>query len=186
MILRRTAVLLIFQKIFSALLQLAFQPLMSAQTGFLIGAWQPSELNYWSPYLAPAYPTHRRPKHELAEPAGVITNSGRCIFDCQVWKSRVSSVFFSFRYCHLIEIGVPPISKGNRNLTDPPELRFIECQLQIHQYTIASTEILTYDHPTRGRYVIEWHFRTRICKILCLAPLSISLSSDWALYSEDI
>ena len=83
--------------------------------------------------------------------------------------------FFLFDIATLLN---PPISKGNINLTDTPELRFIECQLQIHQYTIASTEILTYDHPTRGRYVIEWHFRTRICKILCLAPLSISLSSD--------
>ena len=31
-----------------AFLQLVFQPLMSVQTGFSIGAWQPSVLNHWS------------------------------------------------------------------------------------------------------------------------------------------
>ena len=31
-----------------AFLQLVFQPLLSAQTGFLIAAWEPSGLDYWS------------------------------------------------------------------------------------------------------------------------------------------
>ena len=45
-------------------LQPVFQPLMSAQTGFTIGARQPSGLDYWSLIYLLRYPTHRRSKHD--------------------------------------------------------------------------------------------------------------------------
>ena len=41
----------------------SFQPLMSAQAGFLIGARQPSGRVYWSHIKLLPYPTHRRSKH---------------------------------------------------------------------------------------------------------------------------
>ena len=42
----------------------AFQPPMSAPTGFSIGAQQPRCLNYWSLTSLLPYPTHQRSKHD--------------------------------------------------------------------------------------------------------------------------
>ena len=54
-------------------LQLVFQPLMSAQIGFMVAAWQPSGLGY---YRAAAYLTNQRSKYSEGLGVGVVAYSG--------------------------------------------------------------------------------------------------------------
>ena len=71
-----------------AFLLLVFQPLMSAQTGFMIGAWQPSGLDYWSLIQHTKDLIKMRAEPSLVR---VWISSPRVIAEAETWLGYVCS-----------------------------------------------------------------------------------------------